>query len=237
MRNKSQEREFVHKPPSNISADGMDSWYMQQRKREQELRLRRKEAEALLRGYRGYGFSTPTSQGSENLDDPSVVSHTNGFFGSPPIRPISTRSDDGKRLPPRQFDKSPARTAPRNGDVAEEKKDGDEVKPEQEKEPVTQDAAVPMTKNQAPAPLIIPSLEPYVPETLWRDFVSSMPGAKFPAEAGRYHLYVSNACPGSHRALIIRALKGLEDIISVTYVHPTWRLTNPNNNDDKHRGW
>jgi len=42
----------------------------------------------------------------------------------------------------------------------------------------------------------------------------------FPAEADRYHLYVSLACPWAHRALIMRALKGLQEIIPVTVVHP-----------------
>jgi putative glutathione S-transferase len=42
----------------------------------------------------------------------------------------------------------------------------------------------------------------------------------FKAEAGRYHLYVSYACPWAHRTLIFRALKGLEDLISVSVVHP-----------------
>ena len=42
----------------------------------------------------------------------------------------------------------------------------------------------------------------------------------FPAEAGRYHLYVSHACPWAHRALIFRKLKGLEDLIGVSVVHP-----------------
>ena len=40
----------------------------------------------------------------------------------------------------------------------------------------------------------------------------------FAAEAGRYHLYVSLACPWAHRALIFRALKGLEDMISISVV-------------------
>jgi putative glutathione S-transferase len=44
--------------------------------------------------------------------------------------------------------------------------------------------------------------------------------APFIAEAGRYHLYVSLACPWAHRTLIMRALKGLENIISVDIVHP-----------------
>lgn len=42
----------------------------------------------------------------------------------------------------------------------------------------------------------------------------------FAAEAGRYHLYVSLACPWAHRALIFRSLKGLQDIVSVSVVDP-----------------
>lgn len=42
----------------------------------------------------------------------------------------------------------------------------------------------------------------------------------FAAEPGRYHLYVSYACPWAHRTLIFRTLKGLEDVISVSVVHP-----------------
>ncbi|MGO4327374.1 glutathione S-transferase family protein [Cupriavidus sp. 2TAF22] len=46
----------------------------------------------------------------------------------------------------------------------------------------------------------------------------------FKAEAGRYHLYVSLACPWAHRTLILRALKGLEDMVSVSTVH--WLMRN-----------
>ncbi|OLP44350.1 glutathione S-transferase family protein [Rhizobium oryziradicis] len=42
----------------------------------------------------------------------------------------------------------------------------------------------------------------------------------FKAEAGRYHLYVSLACPWAHRTLIFRKLKKLDDLISVSVVHP-----------------
>lgn len=42
----------------------------------------------------------------------------------------------------------------------------------------------------------------------------------FKAEAERYHLYVSYACPWAHRTLIFREIKGLSDLISVSVVHP-----------------
>ncbi|WP_108262203.1 glutathione S-transferase family protein [Mangrovicoccus ximenensis] len=46
---------------------------------------------------------------------------------------------------------------------------------------------------------------------------SGKPG--FKAEPGRYHLYVAYACPWAHRTLIFRALKGLEEMISVSFVN------------------
>jgi len=54
----------------------------------------------------------------------------------------------------------------------------------------------------------------------------------FSAEAGRYHLYVSLACPWAHRTLILRKLKGLESIIPVTTVQPHmldhgWQFAEP----------
>lgn len=42
----------------------------------------------------------------------------------------------------------------------------------------------------------------------------------FAAEAGRYHLYVSHACPWAHRALLYRSILGLEDAIDISVVHP-----------------
>ncbi|KAK7997888.1 hypothetical protein PG989_005928 [Apiospora arundinis] len=66
----------------------------------------------------------------------------------------------------------------------------------------------------------------------FRDWVSNEPGSKFPAEKGRYHLYVSYACPWAHRTLIARKLKGLEDYISYSVVHwhmgeKGWRFPTP----------
>src|SRR5262245_48067535 len=42
----------------------------------------------------------------------------------------------------------------------------------------------------------------------------------FRAEPGRYHLYVSYACPWAHRSIIVRKLLGLEDVISLSVVDP-----------------
>jgi glutathionyl-hydroquinone reductase len=51
-------------------------------------------------------------------------------------------------------------------------------------------------------------------------WVRADPASEFPAEAGRYHLYVSFACPWAHRTIIVRALKGLEGAIGMTAVDP-----------------
>jgi len=63
-------------------------------------------------------------------------------------------------------------------------------------------------------------------ESLFRNWItedgSAGPSGEggFVAEPGRYHLYVSLACPWAHRTLIYRALKGLEELISVSVVEP-----------------
>jgi len=54
----------------------------------------------------------------------------------------------------------------------------------------------------------------------FRDWISADGHTGFPAEAHRYHLYVSLACPWAHRTLIFRKLKQLEDIIGVSVVSP-----------------
>ncbi|KAG0045448.1 hypothetical protein BGZ83_009347 [Gryganskiella cystojenkinii] len=56
----------------------------------------------------------------------------------------------------------------------------------------------------------------------FRDWIEDKPDAKFPAEKGRYHLYVAHGCPWAHRTLLARALKGLEHVISMDAVH--WLL-------------
>ena len=56
----------------------------------------------------------------------------------------------------------------------------------------------------------------------FRDYVTAGKGAAFPAEPGRYHLYVSYACPWAHRVILYRKLKKLEGVISMSVVHPKW---------------
>ena len=63
----------------------------------------------------------------------------------------------------------------------------------------------------------------------FRDRVTADGSSGYPAVAGRYHLYVSLACPWAHRAIIVRELKGLGDAIGMTIVDPVrdergWRF-------------
>ena len=68
------------------------------------------------------------------------------------------------------------------------------------------------------------------PPSKFRDWVSSDGSTAYPAEAGRYHLYVSWACPWAHRTVIGRMYKGLEDVIGMSVVDPIrddrgWRFS------------
>jgi putative glutathione S-transferase len=57
-------------------------------------------------------------------------------------------------------------------------------------------------------------------ESAFRSWITADGSSGFPAEPGRYHLYVSLACPWAHRTLIFRKLKRLEEIISISVVEP-----------------
>jgi putative glutathione S-transferase len=54
----------------------------------------------------------------------------------------------------------------------------------------------------------------------FRDWVTADGSSGYRAEPGRYHLYVSYACPWAHRTIIVRKLKGLEGVIGMTVVDP-----------------
>ncbi|QRG38872.1 hypothetical protein FDK38_003291 [Candidozyma auris] len=56
----------------------------------------------------------------------------------------------------------------------------------------------------------------------FRSSISREPGAEFPPDLNRYHLYVSLACPWAHRVLITRLFKGLTQALPVTIVH--WHM-------------
>ncbi|NJL40414.1 MAG: glutathione S-transferase family protein [Leptolyngbyaceae cyanobacterium RM2_2_4] len=56
--------------------------------------------------------------------------------------------------------------------------------------------------------------------TTFRDRVTADGSSGFKAEPGRYHLYVALACPWAHRSLLIREIKGLNDVISISIVDP-----------------
>lgn len=58
-------------------------------------------------------------------------------------------------------------------------------------------------------------------ESVFRNWIA--PDSPFTADADRYHLFVSLACPWAHRTLITRSLKGLEETLSVTVVHHDMR--------------
>jgi glutathionyl-hydroquinone reductase len=74
------------------------------------------------------------------------------------------------------------------------------------------------------------------PQSRYRDHVTADGSSGFPAAEGRYHLYVSLACPWAHRTIIVRRLKGLERAIGMTVVDPVrdergWAFTGADGTD------
>ncbi len=57
-------------------------------------------------------------------------------------------------------------------------------------------------------------------QSSFRNLVSADGSTGFPVQAGRYHLYVAQACPWAHRTLIARRLMGLEQAIGISFVNP-----------------
>lgn len=82
--------------------------------------------------------------------------------------------------------------------------------------------------EQSPAIAASPLPPPF------RHVVTADGSSGFPAEANRYHLYVSLACPWASRCFMVLKLKGLDDVISVSSVKPTWVRTRAG---EDHFGW
>ena len=57
-------------------------------------------------------------------------------------------------------------------------------------------------------------------DSAFRNWVRADPSSMYPAQPGRYHLYVSLACPWAHRTVIARSLKKLESIVALSVVEP-----------------
>jgi putative glutathione S-transferase len=80
-------------------------------------------------------------------------------------------------------------------------------------------------------------------EDAFRDWVKRDGSTPYPPERGRYHLYVSFACPWAHRTIILRKLKGLEGAIGMTVVDPVrdargWAFRNgPGHSEDPVNGF
>lgn len=64
--------------------------------------------------------------------------------------------------------------------------------------------------------------QPMIHSGSFRERITADGSSRFLAETGRYHLYVSPACPFSHRVMVVRALKRLEGLIGLSVVHPLW---------------
>jgi putative glutathione S-transferase len=59
------------------------------------------------------------------------------------------------------------------------------------------------------------------PSSQFRNFVGTEEGNPYRPTVGRYNLYIGLSCPWAHRTLVVRALKGLEDVVTVSLVSPS----------------
>lgn len=192
-----QKEGISHKPPSNLSADGMDAWYLQQKQRELELRKRRQEAEALLRGYRMSAlprgsamkaFGSPMSAVSESLEDPDC--HSVSYSGTPRRHTIHAGDMPQHLLPPGsskrglagEFDnesnaddlKTPTRDGSFSyGSVLSAKEKIEEKKFENEPAHFRGRHSLPgRPLGETPLPIEEKyNSKAFLPETIWRDFI------------------------------------------------------------------
>lgn len=170
MRDKQHERNMLHNPPSMVGADGVSAWYNQQRKRDEELRKKRKEAEEMLRNYRGgrasYGgasvCSRTTSRAGHWDDDCTFTSNrVDDDRSHIRINSIEDISESLHYPVKRQQQHQESHQEEEEYDRGDEKKADDNLREDAQGEP---------------------------PITVWRNFISKSPKSTFPPEKGRYHL-------------------------------------------------
>lgn len=75
-------------------------------------------------------------------------------------------------------------------------------------------------------------------DSVFRDWISKDPNSKFPAEKGRYALYCNLGCPWAHRAILVRVLKNLENVVQMIYTdfeltENGWLFTGRNGSSDR----
>lgn len=172
MRDKQHERNMLHNPPSTVGADGVSAWYNQQRKRDEELRRKRKEAEEMLRNYRGgrasYGGASVCSKSTSRYghwDDDFTMASTR--VEDPPSHVRVSSSDDVSESLHNPFPRQQQRQQHAGHHYDNEYYRGDEKKMEDHLHEAAQN-------------------EP--PVTVWRNFVSKSVNSTFPPEKNRYHL-------------------------------------------------
>jgi putative glutathione S-transferase len=72
--------------------------------------------------------------------------------------------------------------------------------------------------------------------TKFQDVISRDPAAKYPPEKNRYRLYVNYACPWAHRTILVRKLKGLENVIPITFTDYVVKYMS-HTMDKRYKGW
>mmetsp|Transcript_12932 Transcript_12932/g.26743 ORF Transcript_12932/g.26743 Transcript_12932/m.26743 type:complete len:517 (+) Transcript_12932:113-1663(+) len=195
-------------PPQGLSSGDLDSWYTQQKQREIEARKKREEAEAILRGYRGaWDGSKSGSGGGGGNGSSSALSSSSLESGPEP--------SDARGVFQAMDSQASSAGVGEGGTTVKNWRKSAAASGEEKKLDFDDEK-----KNEA----------------TW-NFINNAPGSKYAPETGRYHIYVSLACPWSHRVLMVRALKGLQNVVSMTVVHPIWQRTAPSSPTDRHCGW
>ena len=196
MREAQHTRERSHQPPSNLSVDGMDVWFLRQRKEEQELRNGRREAETILINYRSgnQNGSNNNNNGNGNSraswDNKSSSTPRHSYAGSEHGNDTPTDPNDDTEshiaadyagTTAALFATQPKTTkgSSRSSglpDQEEKKESMEPSSPSQRRFGGTTQlplSAVPLSVEPTP-PLTTPAA--VVEETIWRDLVSSAPG-------------------------------------------------------------